>query len=161
MSQKWRDATLQYRRAEEEKARVMPREQQVQIQEDTWRLRVVQIAEVGRDLEQFLKSPEGLAALALLGAAKRHIIFGEERGDGCARVFFIDVAGLQRSDEPHGVWMAYTKEKLPEPKISSVTAINAVQAAVWYGGKKSNEVLAWLRGELDKIADAADSGEGI
>jgi hypothetical protein len=161
MSQKWRDATILYRQAEEHKLKVAPPQREVLVQEDTWRLQAAQIAEASRDFEQFLKSPEGLAAMALLGAAKRHLIFGEEAEGGYAYIAFIDGAGLQLSIEPAGTAWAYHKGDLPKPKISSITARGAIQAAVLHTKKKPHEVLAWLRGELDKIADAADSGEGI
>lgn len=160
MSKRWLDAALRYQQAEEQKPKpqVVPQQQEAQIREDTWRLQAAQIADAGRDLEQFLKSQEGQAAMALLGAAKQHLIFGEESEGGYADVAFIDVAGLQRSVEPSGTGWLYSKlsgSEIPKPKISRITARDAVQAAVFHTKKKPHEVLPWLRGELDKIADAA------
>lgn len=158
MSKKWLDAALRYQLAEEQKPKVASVQQEVQVREDTWRLQAAQIADAGRDLEEFLKSQEGQAAMALLGAAKRHLIFGEESEGGYADVAFIDFAGLQRSVEPSGTGWLYDKlsgSEVPKPKISRITARDAVQAAVFHTKKKAHEVLPWLRGELDKVADAA------
>ena len=92
--------------------------------------------------------------MELLGAAKCHLVFGEEDEGVYAQVFFIDANGIQQSHEPHGTWTIYAKQKLPAPKISRVTSQEATRAAVWYAGRNPKEVMTWLRGELDKIADA-------
>ncbi len=155
MSQKWLDAARRYRQAEERQPKALISQLEVQARAEIWRLWAAKIADAARDLEQFVHSEEGHAARALLGAARRHIIFGEEREGGYADVSFIDVAGLQKSYEPHGTWTIYAKPgELPKPKIMPMAARDAVQDFVLYTKKKPWEVLPWLRSELDKIADA-------
>ncbi len=154
MTQKWADAARLYREAQAAKSKPVPPVQQEQVQQDTWRLQAVQIAEAGRDLEQFVNSEEGRTAMELLGAAQRHLIFGEEADGGYATVFFIDGKGIQKSYEPHGTWTAYSKGNFPDPQISQATSREAAQAAVWYARRKPEDVVTWLRGELDKLADA-------
>jgi hypothetical protein len=154
MTQNWNDAARRYKEIEAAKPKPVPVPQQEQVQADTWRLQAAQIADAGRELEQFVNSEEGRAAMGLLGAAERHIIFGEEAGGGYAQVFFIDANGIQKSHEAHGMWTIYSKEKLPEPKISRATSQEAAKAAVWYARRKPKEVVTWLRGELDKLANA-------
>ena len=161
--EQWLDAAQRYRKAEEQKQREVSQQrvsqqQEERVQEDRWRLQAANIADAARDLDQFLKSQEGQSAMALLGAAKRHLIFGEECDGGIADVAFIDASGLQRSIEAGGMGWAYHKlggGEVPKPRISPITARDAVQAAVWHTKKKPHEVLPWLRDELDKIADAA------
>jgi hypothetical protein len=142
MPKRWRDAISRLR------------EQEVKFDPDTSRSRDMQISAAARELQEFLRSDEGRLALALLKAAKRHIIFGEEREDGYAQVAFIDGGGIQRSIEPGGESWAYHRGEIPKPIISPITAHAAVEAAVCFTKKKPNEVVPWLLGELDKIADA-------
>ena len=165
--EQWLEAAQRYRKAEEQKQQEVSQQQVYQqqkererVQEDRWRLEAANIADVARALDQFLTSQEGQSAMALLGAAKRHIIFGEECEGGIADVAFIDASGLQRSIEAGRVGWAYHKlggGEVPKPRISAITAWDAVQSAVWNSKKKPREVLPWLRDELDKIADAAPS----
>jgi len=154
MTQNWVDAARRYKEIEAAKPKPVPAPQQERVQADTWRLKAAQIADAGRELERFVNSEEGRAAMELLGAAKRHLIFGEEAEGGYAEVFFIDANGIQKSYEVHGTWTVYAKEKLPEPKISRATSQEAAQAAVWYARRKPEEIVTWLRGELNKLADA-------
>jgi hypothetical protein len=156
MTQNWVNAARRYKEIEAAKPKPAPAPQQERVQADTWRLQAAQIADAGHELERFIKSEEGRAAMELLGAAKRHLIFGEQAEGGYAEVFFIDANGIQKSYEAHGTWTVYTKEKLPEPKISRATSRDAVQAAVWYAQRKPEEVVTWLRSELDKLANAVN-----
>jgi hypothetical protein len=139
MSEKWLQAAEQYRLAESEKPKAEPVQQDARVQDDTWRLKAAQIAEAGRELDQFMKGAEGQAAMALLGAAKRHIIFGENAEGGHATVFLVDSTGLHRSVESSG------------SGISPASACDAVQAVVFHRGKKAEEVISWLREQLDMI----------
>jgi hypothetical protein len=107
-------------------------------------------------LDQFLKNDEGCAALALLKASGRHIVFGENRdGGGYGSVYFINGEGLQVSVEPMGMWVAYARGNVEKPRLSPMSPLDAVRAAVEYGGKDPAEIMVWLEGELNKIAEAA------
>ena len=160
MSQKWLDATRRYRQAQAEREKKKTEnllEQEIRVDDSTWRIQAAGIADAARDLEQFLNSQEGQSAMELLAAAKQYIVFGEESGGGYANVAFIDGHGLQRSIEPSGIWTTHAKrqELLEQTRISPITAREAIQAAVWNTTKKPYEVLSWLRRELDNIANAA------
>ena len=112
---------------------------------------------LARDLATFIANAEGLAAKALLAASKRHINFGESyEGGGYGQVWFFDGTGFNRSDEAMGTWIAYAKE-VPVPKITPMTAREAAEAAIdpRRGAKKPDEVMAWLRSQLDIIAEQA------
>ncbi len=161
MSQKWLQAAEQYRRKNEEKSQEKI-EQSITTGEshllttDELQIKAGLMAYAADDLQKFMNSDEGAAAKALLAASNRHIIFGEESEGGFANVVFIDRNGLQRSYEASGMWVAYSTN-VPEPRISPVQPHEAIQAAVYYSRKKPNEVMTWLRAELDKIANAVQS----
>lgn len=165
MTSNWSEAAQSYRAAEaarlitEQDHVAAAKRDQVANNETQPRRVADHTADIDRgtiELEQFLSS-EGQALKELLRASKRHLNFGEEReGGGYGVVYFIDGNGLQQSVEAMGTWTAYSKD-VPEPKLTSITAREAVEAAVHYGGKKATEVVNWLRGELDKIANSAPS----
>lgn len=119
----------------------------------------LKIAQVATDLHMFMRSEEGRSALALLLESGRHLIFGEDHaGGGYGTVYFINGTGLHRSIEVMGTWQLYSSE-VRKPEISPIPEREAVYAAVQYGGKNPNEIMPWLRAELDKIAAAAPQPE--
>ena len=157
MTQKWLDAAQRYERAKKvvEEQKLVETPQEMMSTEDG-RLRLQsEIAKVARELDQFVKSEEGRAAMALLKASGRWVNFGEERESGYAEVFFIDGNGLFRSVEASGESWIYSREKAPAPKITASTAQAMIEAAAYHEKRKPAEVLNWLRGELDKIANTA------
>ncbi len=158
MAHKWVKAAAKYRKKEKKKQRASNAEKEILIQvereKDDKSFAILQSA---LDLNLFLNSSEGKAALELLGASKRHLIFGKEREEGYADVCYIDCTGLNSSYEANGVSWLYHKGEVPKPIFSKITALQAVQSAVWNGYvKHPSEVLPWLRRELDKIAEAAE-----
>lgn len=161
MSEKWTQGMLRYIQAQTETKQPVKQEN-ITVREDSETVLALQIEQAAEDLEKFLSSPDGGRALALLGAAKRHIIFGEESEGGEAHVTFIDSAGLGYSVEPSGWWTAYAKkEDLKPPRAMLASPRQAIQAALWHSKRKPLEVLPWLRQELDKIADAAPEAKQV
>lgn len=136
----WREAAEKYRQA------------QPAVAQDAQKQRCEHAA---RQLQEFLASPLGLEALELLKASRRHIIFGEDPPEsGHTVVYFLDGEGLRQSCEASGSWTAYSTS-VPQPHLSSVSALEAVQVAAKYGRKNPDGLIRWLREELDKIAVAA------
>ncbi len=159
MTQNWNDAAARYQAANRQKLR----EQLVQATPVALPApkpdNSLEIAQAATDLHTFMRSEEGRSALALLQESRRHFIFGEDSdGGGYGTVYYLDGTGLHRSIEAMGMWVAYSKE-VAKPKISSITAHEAVTAAVENGRKKPSEIISWLRAELDKIAAAAPQPE--
>jgi hypothetical protein len=151
----WQDAARRYREAAQIKTQET--QQTAQLGYEKPLHSPADVLQATRELEQFLRSDEGRAALDLLTASNRHINFGEEyEGGGSSVVFFIDGTGLNRSIEASGTWTVYAKE-VPKPKITPITAKEAIEAAInpRMGGKKPNEVMTWLRSQLDAIASHA------
>ena len=141
MSGNWHDAIRKYQRADDEKSGK-------RIKEET--------DQAIRELDQFMNSQEGLTAIALLKASGKHIIFGEEDNSGSgAVVYFINGDGLQQSIESKGTWGDCAKEVPKKPKLSPISAQQAICAAVHYDTKKPSEILNWLRGQLNEIANSA------
>ncbi|QQR60504.1 hypothetical protein IPH19_03780 [Candidatus Uhrbacteria bacterium] len=117
-----------------------------------------EIEEEARKLESFLSSVEGNAARRLLKATAKHIIVGElEASPGHAMVCFLDGEGLRQSIEGKGLSGAYAGNK---PDISSTTPELATKAFTHpdRGKRKPSELLNYIRGELDKIAEAVKKG---
>ncbi len=105
-------------------------------------------------LETFMNTL-GAEAMELLKASKCFIRLAETpAGDGGCAVYVLDGEGLRVSQEAAGMWVAYTKN-VPVPVMAPITARQAIEAAVTYGGKKATEVVDWLHKELDRIAAAA------
>lgn len=151
----WQDAARRYR----ESAQIKTQETQQTTQLDYPKPlhSPADVLQATRELEQFMRSDEGRAALELLTASGRHLNFGEEyEGGGSSVVYFIDGTGLNRSIEASGTWTIYAKE-VPKPSITPVTAKDAIEAAInpCMGAKKPSEVMTWLRSQLDAIASQA------
>ncbi len=149
---KWIEAAQAFRAAkghQGKKASVKKRQSDLQ----------ADIARCARRLEQFLESDKGLAALELLKASRRHINFAEDYdGGGYGIVFAITGDGLQQSVEAMGTWMLYAKPKdVRKPHLSPISALEAIEAAVHHGKKDPAEIMVWLEGELDTIAESAPS----
>ena len=110
-------------------------------------------------LDEFMNS-YGDDAIELLLASNRRIIFGEDRTNNRLRiVYYIGGHGLIQSIDPLGVydsymgiWIQYDDDI--KGTMSPITSVHAIEAAVNYGDKKANEVVDWLKVELDKIAMA-------
>ena len=118
----------------------------------------VTVAQTVTALERFLNSADGIAAKKLLTESRRHIIFGEERDGSYTEVYYLDGEGLGKSFEAAGMWVAYaTPGTVPAPQLSTITARQAIEAAInpRIGGKQPEEVMPWLRAELDQIANHA------
>ncbi len=156
MTIKWQSAIEKYQQVNEGEKRAEKRSVETeQKRQQEHFCTQEKINQATRDLEQFMSSEEGLTAKALLRVSGRHINFGEDReGGGFGVVYFIDGNGLHQSVEAMGTWQVYTAN-IPEPKISSINARQAIKAAVHYAGRKPDEVLYWLRGKLDEIANFA------
>jgi hypothetical protein len=110
------------------------------------------INKVIHELEEFMKSDEGEAAKELLAATGRHIIFGETSGCGRVSVYFLNDKGLQQSIEVAGSAAAYSGQP---PRVNAILADVAIRAATHpeIGAKQPEEVMPFLRAELDKIAE--------
>lgn len=112
-----------------------------------------------RELEQFMKSDDGAAALELLEATDRHIILYEsEPQAGSVTVIFLGRRGLTQSIEAGGMSAAYSKPR--EPRLNPVLPDAAIKAATHpeMGGRKPSDVLPYLRKRLDEIADEFKKG---
>jgi len=163
MNAKWNEAARKYEdaeaaRARQQQERTISATRDSALKDEERRQQQRDIDRGTSELEQFMRT-EGRAAMELLRASKRHLIFGEENGGGgCGTVQYIDGNGLQQSVEAMGSWGVYAKE-VPKPKLSSITARQAVEAAVYRGGKRGTEVVSWLRDALDSIASAAPKNE--
>jgi hypothetical protein len=110
-----------------------------------------------RELEEFMKSDEGEAAKELLAATGRHIILGEAPGAGSVTVYFLNDKGLQQSIEVTGSAAAYSRQ---QPRVHAILADAAIKAATHpeIGAKQPEEVMPFLRAELDKIAEGIKEG---
>jgi hypothetical protein len=159
MTANWSKAAQEYQAAEEaqkreEENRIAQRVHSQVLKDEAYQRKLTEIDRGTAELVQFMLT-EGPAAMELLRASKRHIIFGEvNEGGGFGSVYFIDGNGLQEAYQAMGMWIAYSKD-VPRPRLSTITEREAVEAAVQHGGKKATEVVTWLRGVLDKIASAA------
>jgi hypothetical protein len=108
-----------------------------------------------QDLDAFLKSSEGRAAMELLSASGIRIDFSRQSiGDGLGVVCFIDGTGLYCSTEEIKTWVAHGRPHSLE--IEDISANEAIAAAMNPGicGKKPEDVMSCLRNELDSIASA-------
>ncbi len=113
------------------------------------------ITRCAKALAQFLKSEEGLVALDMLRESDRHIIFGEEDiGSGHTEVFMLNGGGLMQSQEATGTWVAYQKTP-SKPTLTPISAEKAVWAFFQLKKKEPDEVMKWLREELNAIAMTA------
>lgn len=101
------------------------------------------------ELKSFMASDEGRAACELLAACRRYILIGEERTEG---------GGI------NGVHLDCSGLTLSSPDIlEAITPERAIAAAMLnrrriFGPNdelKPGEILAWIRAQLDKIADDA------
>ncbi|MFA4954765.1 MAG: hypothetical protein WC641_05625 [Patescibacteria group bacterium] len=101
------------------------------------------------ELKSFMASDEGHAACELLAASRRYILIGEERieGGGINGVH-LDCSGLTLSGQN-------TLEAIsPERAIAAAMRTRGLKPATNVG-LKPDEILAWIRGELNKIAARA------
>jgi hypothetical protein len=80
-----------------------------------------------------------------------------EASPGHAMVCFLDGEGLRQSIEGKGLSGAYAGNK---PDISSTTPELTIKAFTHpdRGKRKPSELLNYIRGELDKIAEAVKKG---
>lgn len=115
------------------------------------------IASAVAELEEFMLA-DGETAMKLLGASGKSIELAEQsETSSFVVVYFFDGNGLQSVAGSVGLGAAYASfgGKTEQPKPSPITAEDAIRAAVEYGGKKPEEVVPWLRSELDRIASEA------
>ena len=157
--QNWKTAAQAYQknaeRQRQQTTSLLPARKE---QEERERQDMAELMQAVTDLQQFIAN-DGPAALELLSASKRHIILGENNdGGGMTTVYFLGDKGLQMSVEPSGTRLAYMKE-IPAAKIRDISVIETVTAATTLGCKNSQELVAWIRDELDKIAAAAPAVE--
>lgn len=120
-----------------------------------------QIEEYARQLGEFLKSDEGAEALDLLKASKRAIVIAEDEEGGahCGVQFAFAGDGLVQLLIPRGTWAAYDPaeaQKLVADR-RELKPFEAVKASCdpKIGKAHGHNFMAWLRRELDKIANTA------
>ncbi|KKU33981.1 MAG: hypothetical protein UX57_C0009G0033 [Candidatus Uhrbacteria bacterium GW2011_GWE2_46_68] len=117
------------------------------------------VHQIARELQQFLDSPEGQAALELLKASGRHIILAEERDGAHGTVYFLDGEGLRKSHEAMGMWTAYANPQeghVRSPRVLPLEAREAVEV-VKHDRQPLVELIACIRRDLDNIAAEAPS----
>jgi hypothetical protein len=139
----WREAAARYRKAQSSEKRIALNNE---------------IEKTAHDLAWFLNSEKGDEALKLLAASGLHIIFGTEKaGNGKIAVYLLNGTGLWKSVEATGSSAAYEKQR-PSPQLSGIDAMAAITVAVnpeTGGGRSPDRIMAWLRNELDAIAERA------
>lgn len=113
------------------------------------------IEHAAAQLADFLGSSLGKEALGLLKASRRLIVFGEDDSTSAnIRTWFLCRHGLQQTCGVGGLAGAYTRD-CSSSVCRKIDAIEAVESAVKYGHKDPENLIRWLREELDKIAAAA------
>jgi hypothetical protein len=150
MSDNWKDAARRYRGAKEASHAQQPNplfEPQARLEEQV--LRATEL------LCEFMRR-HGSAALELLSASERQIIFGEKPlEDGYGEVYFLDGQGLRKSVEAMGEWVLSSPGDALEAQISAIEPVVAARAFVAYKCCPSTGITEWLHNELDTIAAAA------
>lgn len=103
-------------------------------------------------LSRFLQDA-GMAAKELFQQSRIHFVFGTQSdGGGIAEVFLMDEKGLQAVVESAGLGAALSKTKR-EPSFRTITSMEAILAAVTYGGLAPEKVVDTLIDHLNLIAD--------
>ena len=154
----WRAATKAYTKAQEKAGRVFFLKTNTSPspkQGDVTR------SETVSSLEDFLNSPDGIAALQLLYASKKTISFGEYKtGSGYGALYheyFLNGTGLYLSISG----LPYTHSRLYQ-QVTETRSITSEEAVDIYSKHTSSNItgfMPWLRAELDKIAAAAPQTE--
>lgn len=109
---------------------------------------------VAWQLEQFLSSEDGKAAMTLLKASGNRVLMGSYNDETvCVSAYYLGPDGLAMSGGINTVSFAIG---IPEkPKDKAVGAETAVRAMMLYGEKKAEEVLPYIIDCLNEIANAA------
>jgi hypothetical protein len=159
----WKEATSAYRQAKPATSTLPDRAEQVAIEEKEHQT-VLELEQGVQALTTFMKT-HGDDAKALLGASEKHITIAvDSDGGGFRTVSFIDRNGLQSVTERagsmaaayHAVVLSGVRAMVSKPELvvpCSVTEV--VTAAMIHAGKKPEDIVGWLRAELDKIASEA------
>ena len=155
MSAKWSEAANAYRRAQAAKEQIVNPQAPVAEQ-----VTHAAISKLQHELSLFISGDEGRAAVQLLSASNRFVRLGEDRGDGHAIVYTLTGNGFERTTEASGMWTIFSSNV---PKAKSIPCTNAEIASSaclseFRPCKSPDEVMPYLRAELEKIAAAAPTG---
>ncbi len=103
---------------------------------------VDEVERAARELDEFLYNLQGFAALRLLRASQKRIIFCRTGHRG--EEWFLDERGLQR-----------TYERGCTVLTENIRAESAIKTCVQHSASRPGDLIRFLRVELDKIAAAA------
>lgn len=106
---------------------------------------VSDIARISLDLWHFRDSREGATSMLLLGAAKTMVVFGS---DEVGWVYGWGCFGPTRAHPGLPSITSFFSDEMP------ASFVNVAKAMV-QSGKQPEEMLPWLRAELDKVAEQA------
>ena len=149
MSTHWKDAAASYRVAQEAQALASAEVEKLEREDMDEFVRGV------KELEQFIASGEGVQALALLRASGHQVIFAKNKEDESVCIlYYMDGSGLRQSMKTSDPGLGFIHET-PLGKVTPIYPYVAVEMAGRFAGKNPGEIVSWLRGEIDKIADAA------
>ncbi len=152
MSESWRTAAQRYRNPTPQpashKASPQPRQPRTSTSVD--------VQGLIEQLSLFLDGDEGATARELLAASKSHINLGEDKPTmGYGRVYFLDGTGLHCSTEAMGMLIAYSGSSRPTIRDLPIKDLVEGIAACDYPSAPLANMLSWIRGRLDGIAQHA------
>lgn len=122
------------------------------------------MATVATQLEDFLRSPDGISAKRFLGQVQKSVSIGYNyAGGGYGQAIILDSRGLISSTEPHGTGLAYGRaadrarvEAERQASQHEAPAVDAVRYFTVYNKHVSKGepegMVDWLKREIDKLA---------